>query len=152
MLIRTHLVITLFFILLLISVVEHKVIFFVFAVLATYVPDIDSRYSSLGRRRIARILQFFTKHRGITHSFTFLILIAFLIALFFPKVSLGFFVGYASHLIADSFTKEGIRPFYPLKVVSRGGVTTGGIFEKGILYSFIAVDILIFVWLFLSIF
>jgi inner membrane protein len=141
MLIRTHLAITGFFILLLISSVEYKLIFMVFALLATYVPDIDSRFSTLGSKKIARVLQFFTKHRGIIHSFTFLLVLTFFIALFFPIASLGFFVGYASHLFADSFTIEGIKPFYPSKAVSKGKVATGGVVEKGILIVFIVLDL-----------
>jgi|TARA_Y100000310_G_C20695573_1_gene825452 inner membrane protein len=141
MLIKTHLAITIFFILLLISSVEYKLIFVVFAILATYVPDIDSRFSTLGSKKIARILQFFTKHRGMIHSFTFLFVLTFLIALFFPIASLGFFVGYASHLFADSFTLDGIKPFYPSKVVSRGKVATGGVIEKGILVVFVVLDV-----------
>jgi len=141
MLIKTHLAITVFFILLLISAVEYKLIFIVFALLATYVPDIDSRFSTLGSKKIARVLQFFTKHRGAIHSFTFLLVLTFGIALFFPIASLGFFVGYASHLIADCFTLDGIKPFYPSKAVSRGTVATGGVVEKGILFTFIVLDI-----------
>jgi len=152
MLIKTHLAITIFFILLLISVVDHQLTFVVFAILATYLPDVDSRFSTIGHKRLSRILQFFTKHRGMIHSFTFLFLITLLIALFFPIPALGFFVGYASHLFADSFTPDGIRPFYPSKKTSSGKVVTGGIMEKGILVSFVLVDLFLFVGKIVSIF
>ncbi len=85
------------------------------ALLATFIPDIDSRFSTIGQKKIARLLQIFTKHRGMIHSFTFLLTITLVLVLFFPVVALGFFLGYASHLFADSFSVDGIMPFYPSK-------------------------------------
>ena len=43
MLLKTHLAIVVFFILLLIPSVEHKLVFVLVALIATYIPDIDSR-------------------------------------------------------------------------------------------------------------
>jgi len=143
MLLKTHLSITLFFVLLLFPIVEHEIVFVVVAILATYLPDVDSRYSTLGRKRINRVLQFFTKHRGIIHSFTFLIGCTFLLVLFFPIISLGFFLGYGLHLLADSFTRDGIRPFYPLKKGIRGSLRTGGSIEIGVLIGFLIADVLL---------
>ena len=107
MLIKTHLAITLFFALLFIPFVKWPLLFLVIAMLATYLPDIDSRHSKIGHHFFMRPIQWFAKHRGFVHSFTFLILITIGLALFFPIVSLAFFVGYGSHLVADSFTVEG---------------------------------------------
>ncbi len=145
MLIKTHLAITGFFILLFISAVEHKAIFILTSILATYLPDVDSRFSTIGQKFLSRILQFFTKHRGVLHSFSFLFLVTLVLALFFPIISLGFFLGYSSHLIADSFTLDGIRPFYPLKKMSSGKISTGGIMDSSIFYSFIVVDLVLIV-------
>ncbi|MDP2672373.1 MAG: hypothetical protein Q8O84_01005, partial [Nanoarchaeota archaeon] len=61
MLIKTHLTITLFFILLLLPFVSYKIIFIAVALLATYIPDIDLESSKLGRKIIFRPLQFFVK-------------------------------------------------------------------------------------------
>jgi inner membrane protein len=141
MLLKTHLAITVFFVLLFLPVVEDKVIFVVVALIATYIPDIDSRYSKLGRRKIFRILQWMSKHRGMIHSFTFLLSITVLLVLFFPMIAFGFFLGYGLHLLADSFTISGIRPFYPLKNVSKGVVRTGGRVDVSILVGFIIANI-----------
>lgn len=148
MLIKTHLAITCFIILLLLPFVSAKWIFVCFALVATYLPDLDSRYSSMGHKTAARFLQFFTRHRGIIHSFSFLFLVTLVLVLFFPVVSLGFFVGYSSHLFADSFTIEGIRPFYPMKRVSNGKLATGGALEKGVFSVFLIAD-LVLVWVLL---
>ena len=143
MLIRTHLAITSFFVLLFISYVEHKWAFVLVAFIATFIPDIDSKFSSLGKKKTFRILQFFIKHRGIFHSFTFLLLITFLWVLFFPIIALGFFLGYGLHLLADSFTVQGIKPFYPYKKKSSWKIRTGGRMEIIFLVSFIIGNLLL---------
>ncbi len=143
MLLKTHLAITLFFILLLMDAVENKIVFLIVAIIATYLPDIDSRYSTLGRKKINRILQVFTKHRGIIHSYTFLLTITLFFVLFLPVAALGFFLGYSLHLLADSFTKDGIRPFYPLKAISKGMIKTGGKVEMGLLVGLVFLDIIL---------
>ena len=145
MLIRTHLTISAFFVLLLLPVVEHKLIFSLFVLISSFMPDIDSRFSVAGRPKIARILQFFTKHRGITHSFTFLIFTTLLFVLFFPIIALPFFLGYGLHLLADSFTLAGIKPFYPYRKITKGKIKTGGKSEIIILSFFIIADLLLLI-------
>lgn len=144
MLLKTHLAISIFFILLFLPSVEYKIIFIILAIIATYLPDIDSRYSRIGRKKTARILQWFTKHRGMFHSFTFLLIITLFLVLFFPIIAFGFFLGYGLHLFADSFTKEGIRLFYPSKNVSKGGIRTGGKIEISLLVLLIMIDLALF--------
>jgi len=87
MLIRTHIAITLFFILLFIGSVENEIVFVFVALLATLIPDVDSKNSTFGNKKIFRPLQFFIKHRGFVHSFTFLILITFIFVMFLVKSS-----------------------------------------------------------------
>ena len=151
MLIRTHLSITLFFILLLISSIEHKLVFVMVALISTFIPDIDSRFSTLGKKKMLRILQFFIKHRGIIHSFTFLFIITLFFVLFFPIIALGFFLGYGLHLLADSFTIEGIKPFYPYNKKSSGRIRTGGKSETSLLVFFVIADLGLLIWRILSI-
>ncbi|MEK6844787.1 MAG: metal-dependent hydrolase [Nanoarchaeota archaeon] len=145
MLIKTHLVITLFFVLLLLPFVSYKIIFIAIALLATYIPDIDLRSSKLGRKIIFRPLQFFVKHRGFFHSFTFLFLITFIFLMFIPRIALGFFAGYASHLFADSLTISGITPFSPWKKKISWKIRTGGKTEKNLFFILLIVDILLVV-------
>ncbi len=144
MLLRTHLTISLFFILLLLPNVQNQFVFLVLALVFTVFPDVDSRFSTIGRRKIARVLQFFTKHRGITHSFTFLFLVTFFILFFSSQVALAFFVGYGAHIFSDSFTKHGIRPFYPSKIKSSGSITTGGRGEVTVFVVFVLLDVFLF--------
>ena len=152
MLIRTHIAISVLAVFLLIGAVENKIIFFVAAIIATFIPDIDSNVSSIGRIKILRPIQFFLKHRGITHSFTFLFLITLFLVLFFPIVALGFFVGYALHLFADSFTIEGIQFFYPLRKRVAGKIKTGGKIEMSIFIFFVLVNLLLLAFKLVSIY
>jgi len=138
MLIKTHLMVTLFFVLILLPFVSHKVIFIILALIATYIPDIDLEHSKLGKNKIFRPLQFFLRHRGFFHSFTFLFLLTFILLITIPILALGFFVGYASHLFADSLTLNGIAPFYPWKRKTSGILKTGGRTES-IIFLFLLI-------------
>jgi len=141
MLIRTHLLISLFFILILISSVETKVVFVVIALIATFIPDIDTKFSKLGKKKVFRPLQFFIAHRGFLHSFIFLALISLIFYLFLPIIVFPFVLGYGLHLVADGFTIQGIRPFYPFKRRLHWKIKTGGKSEVVLFVGFLIVDL-----------
>ena len=148
MLVRTHLMFAIILVILFFGLVNHKLVFIGMVFLATIIPDIDTSRSTHGRFFIFRPLQFFVKHRGIIHSFTFAVVIAVLIAIYWPVGSFGFFLGYSVHLICDSFTKEGIQPFWPFKVRSSGPFHTGGKSEDVLFFSLIAINIALFLFVF----
>lgn len=141
MLIRTHLLITFFFVLILFSSVENKVVFVAVALIATFIPDIDTKFSKLGKKKVFRPLQFFVNHRGFLHSFVFLGLISLVFYLFLPIVMLGFALGYGLHLLADGFTIQGIKPFYPFKRRLCWRIKTGGKLEVIIFVGFLIADL-----------
>ena len=70
---------------------------------------------------------------------------ALVFAFYIPVLALPFFAGYSIHLLADSFTIEGIKPFWPLQRVLEGKIHTGGTIEEGIFFTFILIDVLLFV-------
>jgi inner membrane protein len=144
MLIRTHLAITVFGILVFLdnfSSVESKIIFILFALAATYIPDVDHKNSKLGKYWIFRPFQWFVKHRNFVHSLLFMLLIGFGIFIFSKVAAYGFLLGYGLHLIADCFTVSGIRMFWPLKFKFRGFVRTNGIFEWIVFGLFFVLDL-----------
>lgn len=145
MLAKTHLTITFFFVLLLLTFVSYKIVFIAVSLLATYIPDIDLKSSKLGRKIIFRPLQFFAGHRGFFHSFTFLFLITFIFLIILPRIALGFFVGYASHLFADSLTLTGITPFPPWKKKISGTLRTGSKAESILFFVLLIVNLLLVV-------
>lgn len=140
MLFRTHIVFGLFLLLLFFGFVDNKYLFFIFGFIGIIVPDLDSKYSKFGRRIVFRPIQFFLSHRGIIHSLIFGIVVGLVIGIFSPAASPGFFIGFASHILIDSFTKEGVAAFYPIKKRSHGLIETGSFTESFIFYGFLLVD------------
>src|SRR3989344_8027685 len=124
MLLRTHIAIGLAVALFFLPHVNNKWIFFPIVLLSSILPDADSRFSTLGRKKVFRPLQMVSRHRGILHTYTFCIFISVLLAFYYPALALPFFLGYSFHLYADLFTPEGIMPFWPLKKRVTGHVTT----------------------------
>ncbi|MEK6875172.1 MAG: metal-dependent hydrolase [Nanoarchaeota archaeon] len=143
MLIRTHLAFAILAILIFISHVNNQVIFAIMVLVATFLPDADSAYSTLGQKKFFSFLQIFVRHRGLLHSFTFAILTTLLFVLFIPILAFGFFLGYGLHLFIDSFTLEGIRPFYPSRTTTKWRLKTGGLFENGLFVGIVLADLFI---------
>lgn len=128
MLIKTHILAALFLALIFLPK-ENYFVFLGIALVASVIPDIDSRFSKIGKKKSFRILQFFIKHRGIVHSLFFLSVIEILLWKFFPVAILPFALGFGSHLLLDGFTKQGIRLFYPINLKVHGFVKVGGRME-----------------------
>lgn len=145
MLIRTHLALIILLIILFLPHVSSKLIFIVVALAATFIPDIDTGFSTLGKMKGFRFLQFFVRHRGFLHSLTFCIIISILFAFFLPSIVLPFFLGYSVHLFLDSFTMEGIVPFWPYKKTSNWRFKTGSLIETSIFVFLVIIDLLLFV-------
>jgi len=140
---KTHVAIGLAVALYFSTQVTKPLIFIPIVLFSSFFPDVDSGFSYIGRKKIAAPIQAITEHRGIIHSYTAAIILSFIIAFFYPFFALPFFVGYSFHLFADSFTVQGIRPFWPLKGVSKGIVITGGKMDKVIFYTFVLVDLIL---------
>ncbi len=148
MMLRTHWAIVVLVILLFVEHVNNQLFFIFIVLIATMIPDIDSGFSTLGKFKGFRFLQFFVKHRGVIHSFTFCIFISLILAAFWPIASFGFFLGYGVHLFVDSFTPEGIKPFWPYKKKSSWRLRTGSLLETGLFLIFVLLDILLFILMF----
>ncbi len=145
MLFWTHVVITLFGILLVVDNVENGFLFLVVALISSIIPDIDSEHSKVGRRGLSKILASFSKHRGIFHSLFFVLIVGFVLWIYVPVISFAFVFGYLFHLLIDCFTKRGVRLFYPFKFRIHGFVKSGGFFEKLILVLFLVLDLMLII-------
>lgn len=150
MLRKTHLAIGLAASLYFLPHVTNKIIFIPIVLIASILPDIDSGFSTLGERGIFKMVQMTTKHRGILHTYTFCIAVSILLTTVYPVAALPFFLGYSFHLLADSFTIRGIKPFWPLKMVTSGNIKTGGKAEKIIFFIFAMADSILLVSLLLT--
>lgn len=121
------------------------------------IPDMDQAGNALwnllpGRHSVGRIFRkVFYKHRTITHSVLGVYLIyKFLDFLFHKIFNPGFIdpniilasvmIGFVSHLLADSFTEEGLPLFFPLKFtfgippIKKVRIKTGKWFENLIIF------------------
>ncbi len=147
---RTHLAIGTALALYFLPFIKHKLFFIPIVIISSLLPDIDTMHSSIGRKKIFRPVQVFLTHRGPMHSYTICAIISLILAFFFPTYALPFFLGYSFHLFADSFTINGIRPFWPLKFNTKGVVKTGSMLDKTIFFVFLIIDIFLFLAIFLT--
>lgn len=134
MLFRTHFAVGLFTGFLAFFALNNSILAFLTATFASILPDIDSTSSVLGNRFWLKPMHWIIKHRGIFHSLTFCVALSYPIALFHPTIAFAFFIGYASHLLIDSFTVEGVVPFWPLGYKTEGIITTGGKIDSGLFW------------------
>lgn len=146
---RTHLAVGVALALYFLPHVNDKLIFFPSVLVASILPNLGSLFTH-GRKDYRRkgIFSFLMKEkdtRGIIHTYTVCILVALALAFFYPVFALPFFLGYSFHLFLDSFTTEGITPFWPYKKKSTGHVKSGGKIDKVIFYLVIVFCIALFV-------
>src|SRR3989344_547716 len=147
MLNKTHLAIGAFFMLFFMHKVVHVWVYFVVFLIATLLPNATSILSLKGFK-VLNQAKGLVKKRGMLHSFTLCFIITFLLAWFLPTAAFPFFLGYGVHLLADSWTVEGIRPFWPLKYESKGKLRRDGSVENTLFYSFIIADVILAWFLF----
>ena len=104
--------------------------------LGALLPDIDMKGSSISRKNpiISFFARIFLTHRGFTHS-PFSLLIFSVLIYWLTKIlnlgidswiGAGLIIGYASHILLDSFNPKGVPLFYPYKKkFSFGKIVTG---------------------------
>ena len=110
--------------------------FFTGIYIGSLLPDADCKSSTMGK---IFPLWLITRHRGVTHSFLFL-LVPFILTKVFPipyYFGYGLCCGIASHIFCDLFTPAGCEILFPLKKRFKLPIAkTGSIAEK--LFVFIA--------------
>ncbi|MBS3168782.1 metal-dependent hydrolase [Candidatus Woesearchaeota archaeon] len=128
--------------------IKYQIIFVLLVMTFSSLPDIDHPKSKLGRILIpiSIIINLIFKHRKFFHSL-FIPLILFILFKYLNLEIIAFpiAIGYISHLMGDSITKEGIAPLYPLfKFRIRGPIKTGKFLEN-ILLTIIMVINLVYI-------
>lgn len=89
------------------------------AAAASWIPDIDSRQSYVGRMvwPLAEWLEYRFGHRTITHSLTLQAAVGFVLYLYLPfGWFLALIAGWMSHSLADMMTPSGVAWFWPARV------------------------------------
>ena len=145
MLLRTHLVFSIFLYFLLFDFVSSHFMFMVFLLFGTMFVDIDSRKSRIGRKWFLRPLQWFFSHRGMFHTLIFGIVLSGLIYFFNKIAGIGFGLGYLSHLFLDMLTVQGVALFRPFVKKKMGfGIRSGGLIEEIIFVLLLLADVYLF--------
>jgi membrane-bound metal-dependent hydrolase YbcI (DUF457 family) len=142
---KTHIVISIAVALYFLPFIEHKLLFIPIVLVGGLFPDIDSMSSGSGNKLLFRPVQAVFKHRGPLHSYTFSIGLTLILAFFWPIHALPFFLGYSFHIWVDSFTRRGIRPFWPLRFESKGAAKTGGVIDRTIFWTFVIINLFLLV-------
>jgi len=126
-------------------------------VVGSLLPDIDHPRGFLARqsylfRRTSRGIRKFVTHRGIVHSLLAALIataVVWVVATFYHWETLVvacFFLGFISHLVADSLNPAGIKWLQPFsKVKVKDGIRTGSFLEK-LFFSVTVVIILIILY------
>jgi len=109
------------------------------AALGSLAPDLDTPKSSLGRRflPVSWTLSALIGHRGFSHSLLACLAVAataFLLGTSYPPwlaYGLAFALGYATHILGDWLTTEGVPLFWPNRRRYRSPLNfrTGGLGE-----------------------
>ena len=128
---KTHLLIGLFIAIYFLPYSNNKLIFFPIVLIASLIPDIDMVFSSKKNYKILKPFKS-ESYKNFMHSYTICILLAVLLAFYYPLFAFPFFLGYSFHLFFDSLTVIGTSPFWPFKVKSHGPIVPGGKIEKTI--------------------
>jgi len=105
-----------------VNILENKLLIAV-VIIASILPDIDHTKSTIGKTAypLAKFLQRHYGHRTITHSLLALGVLSLIVSLiqqaYCPEtpITTVFSVAYASHLILDMITLQGIPLLYPFK-------------------------------------
>ncbi|MBU0466993.1 MAG: metal-dependent hydrolase [Nanoarchaeota archaeon] len=152
MLRRTHLALGLAIGLYFVSHIKsNKWAFLAIVLISSVLPDIESGFSAPKRHRLLSFQQ--TKwvfHRNfLIHTYTILIPLTIVFTFFYPTMAFPFFLGYSFHLFLDTFSPQGIRPFWPLKGKSTGSIVPGGRIDKVLFYVFVIFDFALLVKLFI---
>jgi inner membrane protein len=123
--------------------IQNKLIFLLFILIFSLFPDIDAPKSKIGKKLgiISKIINFIFGHRDFFHSLFFIIPIYIIFSIFSDILAVSFLVSSSSHLVIDALTKEGISPFYPLKLRVKGFIKTGKFLENFLFILIIALII-----------
>ncbi len=128
-----------------------KTVFLLVVLVSSFLPDLESGFAAPQRNKIFSLKPMstiFHKNR-LMHTYTFLIAISIILIIIYPVITFPFFLGYSFHLFIDSFSPQGIRPFWPAKNRSTGRITPGGRVDKVVFYVLVGVDIALLVKIFL---
>ena len=118
----------------------NEILFLVFVLLGSVLPDIDDGNSKIKKASgvLGSLISFMFKHRGIFHSLVFVVILFIVMSFWNTYYAWALTIGYLSHLLSDSLTPMGIQFLYPFSSWKlRGPIKVGGIGEWVVLFGLI---------------
>ena len=125
--------------------VPNVLLFVGLVLVASLAPDLDNPESTLGgmTKPVSNFLRLTLGHRGFLHTIYMALsipVLLYFLGYIYPAVAVG--IGYLSHLMMDSITIFGIKPFFPIQFDVRGSLRTGGPFEL-VIFTILGIGFLI---------
>jgi membrane-bound metal-dependent hydrolase YbcI (DUF457 family) len=127
--------------------INEKLIFFSVVLASSILPDLGTVISKDNKKLFS-----FPGSQSLykaSHSYTICVPIALILAFFYPVLALPFFLGYSFHLALESFTIDGIQPFWPYKKKSTGPIAPGGRVDQTVFYMLLIFDFGLLIKLFI---
>lgn len=127
---------------------ENLLLFFMGVFIGSLFVDIDNFKSKVGRKTlgVSFLLQYTLGHRGIFHSLIFSVLFSIVFYFFNINLAYGFFIGYFSHLVIDSFNIQGVKMFYPFsKYNFKGFIKVNGLIERITFIILMSADVYLYI-------
>lgn len=122
-------------------------VFFVFVLAGALLPDIDQPASKIGKRinPISNIIKMLFGHRGVIHSVWAMLIFCGLFWYFVNRTyGAALFLGFFSHLIADSMTKMGVNLLHPVANLHLSGfIETGSTAEMVLFVAVIVLSVIL---------
>lgn len=124
--------------------VNNKVTFLLVVLISTLIPEFHLAFS---RRKDSGNSSF---TRKILRTYLTPIAGSLILSFIYPVIALPFFLGYSFTLSLDTFSKEGIQPFWPIsKKHTNGHITAGGRTDTVLFYALVLFDIALLINLFI---
>lgn len=121
---------------------SHNIVMLALILIGVVLPDIDIGTSYFGRK--TKIFAIAFEHRGIVHSWIFLLLFSLIVYFIFGlSNSVLFGLAYLSHLFLDSLNPTGIAFLFPSHKRLRGSIRYNSLLEWMFILILIIVSVLL---------
>lgn len=127
--------------------INNNILFLITTSISSIIPDIDIATSFVSKKTspATYAISYFFKHRGIIHSIIIPIIIFIITYTANREIALAILLGYSSHIVLDSLTKEGIRPFSPITEYKIKGIIKSAGLADFMILIFLIILILVIV-------
>jgi membrane-bound metal-dependent hydrolase YbcI (DUF457 family) len=150
MLLKTHIAVGIAAALYFLPHMNDKLIFAPTVLVASILPEIGNILFAKKGHKYMKVFKSKNPLGGITRTYTTCILVSIILAVIYPILAFPFFLGYSFNLFLNTFSTEGIRPFWPLKNKTSGHIATGGNIDLTIFILFLIFDLALVVKIFIT--